>query len=169
MIEYRDAVAVDAPALTEMARRSFVETFAHLYAQEDLDVFLDEAFGPGGLPSHVGDPQFTIRLALDGGVIAGFAKLGKNTLPAPAAVDAVELKQLYVSSAWQGRGVAAELMEWSLASARARGARTLVLGVFAGNVRAQRFYARYGFAEIGRNPFRVGKQIDDDRIWSVKL
>lgn len=169
MIEYRDAGRADATALTEMARRSFVETFAHLYSQEDLDSFIAEAFGPGGLPSQVGAPGYTIRLALDGGVIAGFAKLGKNTLPAPAAAEAVELKQLYVLRPWQGSGVAAALMEWALATARAQGACALVLGVFAGNVRAQRFYARYGLAEIGRNPFRVGQQIDDDRIWSVTL
>jgi len=166
VIEYRDAERADATALTEMAQRSFVETFAHLYGQADLEGFIADAFGPSGLPSHVGAPGYAIRLALEDGAIAGFAKLGKNSLPAPAAV---ELKQLYVLGAWQGRGVAAALMEWALATARAQGARTMVLGVFAGNVRAQRFYARYGFAEIGRNPFRVGQQIDDDRIWSVKL
>ena len=37
------------------------------------------------------------------------------------------------------------------------------------NIRAQRFYARYGFREVGRYEFRVGDQIDDDRIWSLDL
>ena len=70
---------------------------------------------------------------------------------------------------WQGAGVAAALMDWALAKARRDGYRRMVLSVYVDNLRAQRFYARYGFVEVGRYEFRAGETIDDDRIWSRTL
>ena len=54
MITYRDAVPADGPALAAMARASFTETFGTLYRPQDLAAFLDQAFGPQGLPSQIG-------------------------------------------------------------------------------------------------------------------
>lgn len=165
MIEYRRAKMGDAAGLAEMASRCFSDTFAHLYRPEDLDSFLRTAFGPAGLPGQIDDPGYDIRIAVADGAIVGFAKVGACSLPQPAPPHAVELKQLYVLAAWQGSGVAAALMDWAVSTAGARGADAMVLSVYCDNLRAQRFYARYGFREIGKAPFRVGTQIDDDRIW----
>ena len=63
MIHYRDARTIDGPALAAMARQSFTETFGMLYPESDLSAFLDEAFGPNGLPAQLSDPDFAIRLA----------------------------------------------------------------------------------------------------------
>ncbi|HEY0270565.1 MAG TPA: GNAT family N-acetyltransferase [Sphingomonas sp.] len=169
MIDYRDATIADRAALAAMAIASFRETFAHLYRAADLDAFLADAFGPDGLPADIGDPAYAIRLALDDGRIVGFAKIGPCKLPDPAPRAAAELHQLYVLRGWQGSGVAAALMAWSIATARARGATILALGVYSDNARAQRFYARHGLVEIGRYLFPVGKTMDDERIWSMSL
>jgi ribosomal protein S18 acetylase RimI-like enzyme len=170
MIAYRDATTSDAGALVAMATQSFCETFAHLYRKADLDAFLAEAFGPDGLPAHLADPRYAIRLALDEtDAIVGFAKMGPCKLPDPAPQDAAELHQLYVLSGQQGTGVAADLMAWCIATARAQGARTFALGVYSDNIRAQRFYARHGLVEIGRYLFPVGEQMDDECIWSMSL
>ena len=169
MITYRGAVPADGPALSAMAQRAFTDTFGGLYRASDLAAFLDRAFGADGLPSQIEDPAFAIRLALEGNAIAGFAKIGPVDFPGDWSADTIELHQLYVLGAWQGEGVAQQLMDWTIAAARARGARTMVLSVFVDNIRAQRFYARYGFVEIGKYEFRVGDQIDDDRIWSLDL
>ena len=169
MIAYRDAVPADGPTLAAMARRAFIDTFGTLYRASDLAGFLDRTFGADGLPSQLNDPAYAIHLALDGDAIAGYAKIGPVDFPGDWGPDTVELHQLYVLAEWQGEGVAGRLMEWILAAARARGHARIVLSVFVDNRRAQRFYARYGFAEIGRYQFRVGDQIDDDRIWALDL
>lgn len=169
MIEYRDAKIADADALVAMATESFRDTFAHLYCDADLDAFLTETFGAQGLPAQIGDPRYPIRLALAGGAIVGFAKMGPCKLPDPAPRDAAELHQLYILPSQKGTGVAAELMAWCIATARAQGASTLALGVYSDNIRAQRFYARHGMVEIGRYLFPVGETMDDERIWSMSL
>ncbi|MEP7005228.1 MAG: GNAT family N-acetyltransferase [Sphingomonas bacterium] len=169
MITYRDARTIDGPALASMARRSFTETFGTLYSQSDLAAFLDEAFGANGLPSQLSDPDFAVRLALDDGEIIGFVKMGPVTFPGEWRPDAIELYQFYVLGPWQGQGVAQKLMEWSLDHARSHGAKEIILSVYVDNHRAQRFYERYGFSEIGRYAFRVGETIDDDRIMRLVL
>lgn len=169
MIAYRDARAIDGPALSAMARRAFTETFGTLYPQSDLAAFLDEAFGANGLAAQLSDPDFAVRLALDGDAIIGFSKLGPVTFPGEWRPDAIELYQFYVLGAWQGEGVAPVLMDWSLGHAREHGAKEVILSVYVDNARARRFYERYGFVEIGRYAFRVGETIDDDRIMRLVL
>lgn len=170
MIDYRDARPEDGPALAGMAAQSFTDTFAHLYKPEDLASFLDQTFGPDGLPAQIGAPDIRIRVAVDGDAIAGFAKIAPCHLPSPPVPEgAAELHQLYVLKDWHGQGIAHALMDWVMETVRADGASHLVLSVWSENWRAQRFYARYGLAEIGAHGFQVGDQIDDDRIWSVAL
>ncbi|MEI9850419.1 MAG: GNAT family N-acetyltransferase [Sphingomonas sp.] len=169
MIAYADAVTADGRELAEVAKRAFTETFGTLYRAEDLSRFIDEAFGAGGLPSQIDDPAFAVRLARDDGRIVGFAKIGPVVFPGDWGPGDIELHQLYVLGGWHGEGVGPALMDWVIATARARGYDRMVLSVFVDNLRAQRFYARYGMREIGSYEFRVGEQIDDDRIWALAL
>ncbi|MEO0499678.1 MAG: GNAT family N-acetyltransferase [Pseudomonadota bacterium] len=169
-IAYRTPTLADAEALTALGRRSFVETFGHLYARADLDTFLTEVFGPKGMPVELAGNAYTFRVAEDDADLIGYCKVGPLFLPAPDdGRGKIELCQLYVLKPWQGTGVAAALMDWALAHARAKGHDDMYLSVWSENHRAQRFYARYGFEEVGRHDFMVGSQADDDRIWRLKL
>ena len=85
------------------------------------------------------------------------------------AAPKIELRQLYVLKLWQGTGVAAALMDWALQLARADNWDDMYLSVFSENARAQRFYARYGFQEVGQVKFMVGNHEDDDRLWRLRL
>lgn len=176
MILYRTPTVADGPELAAMARDSFVETFGHLYRPEDLESFCTAAFGPEtGIPAELHDPALTFRIACAGDSegdarIIGFAKLGPRSLPvADADPRAMELRQLYILSPWHGQGVAQTLMDWTIATARAAGAPRLYLSVFIDNHRAQRFYRRYGFADIGRYSFMVGTHEDEDRLYQLDL
>jgi len=166
MIVYRDAVPDDAEPFAAAARQSFTETFAHLYAAQDLAAFL-AGWSADAYRAELEDPRFHFRLAIDSGRIVGFAKLGPPDLPIEPR--AAQLWQLYVLSPWQGSGVAASLMEWALATSRAAGHPCLHLSVFVDNHRARRFYARYGAVDVGRYDFPVGTQVDEDRILRIDL
>lgn len=169
MIDYRNAVPADGPALAEMAKRAFCDTFGTLYRPADLAAFLDGAFGAEGLPGQLDDPRYQVRIAMDGDKVAGFLKLGPVDFPGEWAADTIELHQLYVLGPWQGEGIAPALMDWGITRARLGGFRRMVLSVFVDNIRAQRFYARYGFREFGSYEFRVGDHVDDDRLWELNL
>jgi ribosomal protein S18 acetylase RimI-like enzyme len=163
LIAYRDAGPQDAEQLVAVFHRGFCDTFAHLYDPSDLAGFLAE-HSPWHWREQLEDPRFAMRVAQSGDDICGFIKLGPLKLPVADAVDPIELRQLYVLKAWHGSGIAAELMHWSIAEARRRGARQMFLSVYTDNPRARRFYRRAGFEEIGPYRFMVGNHADEDVI-----
>jgi ribosomal protein S18 acetylase RimI-like enzyme len=168
MIAYRDTGPEDARTIGALFRESFVDTFGHLYAPEDLASFLG-GFTEDAWRSDLSDPAYSFRIAEENGEAAGYVKLGPTTLPHVAPGPAIELRQFYLLSRWHGRGIASELMEWTMAEARRRGAETLYLSVFIDNHRARRFYERYGFTYVGPYKFMVGNHADEDMVLRLSL
>lgn len=167
-IGYRIAGPGDAAALAELARRTFIDTFAHLYQADDLAAFL-ASHDEQSWSEKLGDPAFTIRLAEADGRAIGYCGLGPPSLPVQPQGPAIELRQLYILRPWQGSGVAAELMDWALAEALRRGAAEMYLTVYVDNHRARRFYERYGFRFVAPYAFMVGEQADEDHILRLAL
>ena len=168
MIAYRDAQTGDAARLAALSTQAFTETFGHLYRPEDLAAFLEKLAEPRWA-AELADPAFRIRIAEDDGVAAGFVKIGPPSLPFEPRGPSAELRQLYILGPWQGTGVAATLMEWAIGAARATGADDLYLSVFVDNVRAKRFYRRYGFERVGTYAFLVGAHADEDDVMRLAL
>jgi GNAT superfamily N-acetyltransferase len=167
-IQYRDAKEGDAEALAALFSDTFRETFGHLYKPADLAAFLSEHTA-GQWKEQLRDGAFAVRIADANGAAVGLAKLGPLKLPVEPPGPALELRQLYVTKQLRGSGVAAQLMEWLIGAARDRGAKELYLSVYTDNPRAQRFYARYGFGEVGPYVFMVGSQADQDIIMKRSL
>lgn len=168
MTIFRDATPADARALDALFRQSFADTFAHLYDPRDLAAFFAR-FTPEAWRAELADPAVAVRIAEADGATVGFCKVGPVTLPVAAPEDAIELRQLYVLKPWQGHGIAAALMDWTLAEAERRGAASLYLSVYVDNHRARRFYARYGFVYAGRYDFMVGSHADEDHVMRLDL
>lgn len=162
-IFYRDAKAGDAAAIDRIFRTSFCDTFAHLYAPEDLNSFLS-AFTLSDWERQIGDPSFALRIAEADDQAVGYVKLGILKLPIEANGPAMLLDQLYILKSHHGTGIAHALMDWSIEESRKRGARELYLTVYIDNHRARRFYDRYGFEAVGRYDFMVGNHADEDII-----
>jgi GNAT superfamily N-acetyltransferase len=154
-----------------MARRSFTETFSHLYEAGPFSDFLDSAYAAGGtMDRDLNDPLVRWLVAFVDDEPVGYAKLTPLRAPTPApSTGAVELQQMYVLTPWHGLGVASRLMEWALATAADLHAPELYLTVFDHNERAKHFYRRYGFSEVGHCQFVLGDRIDDDRVWRRRL
>ncbi len=170
MIAYRQAVPADGPALDAMARKIWLETFGAHYAQDDLDHYLGSAYGPDGrLLKDLAGGEAVFRIACDPEAgIVGYAKVNAPWLP-DAEPGALQLSQLYVATAWHGRGVAGPLMDWAVAHGRDRGAAALLLTVWEENRRALRFYEKLGFVHVGDYAFPVGEKIDRDLILRLAL
>jgi ribosomal protein S18 acetylase RimI-like enzyme len=164
----RDATAADLPAIDRVFRQSFCDTFAHLYAAEDLDAFLGK-FTTEAWAEEFDDTRYRFRVAEADGEIVGYLKLGPSALPYETTARAIELRQLYVLKERHGTGLAAALTDWGIAEATRQGNEELYLTVYTDNHRAKRFYERYGFEEVGRYDFMVGNHADEDIIMRKAL
>ncbi len=168
MITTRSPLVSEITALATLGRETFVETFAHLYDAHDLNAFLDRCYSVEGVTSDFHNPHYRYQVASKGDDMIGYCKIGFSPTFDDYDVGGkavVELKQLYVSSDFQGEGVAPVLMDWALHQATAHGAEEMVLSVWSGNERAQRFYRRYGFDWVADTHFMVGNHRDDEFLF----
>jgi GNAT superfamily N-acetyltransferase len=167
-IRFRNAAASDAAERGERGRRTFTETFGHLYTPENLAAFLLN-HSKERWDEELANPDLSVRVAEADGELVAYAKLGPPTLPFEPRGPSVELRQFYVLKPWQGQGVSQELMRWVIEEATSRGAEDLYLSVFVDNHRARRFYERFGFEFAGTYAFMVGNHADEDHIMRLKL
>jgi diamine N-acetyltransferase len=167
----RDARIEDAAALATLGREAFCAAFAHLYRSEDLDAYLGRAYDPATLGEEIALPAIRIRLAEDAGVLAGYCKmrLACGWPEQARGARPVELRQLYTAPGRTGSGIGAALMDWAQGEARRFEADEIQLSVWSGNLGAQRFYARHGFAKVADVEFWVGNQRDDEFLFARML
>jgi GNAT superfamily N-acetyltransferase len=167
-VTFRNAGPEDAAAMAELGRRSFVETFGHLYHPQDLALFLVN-HSAGKWAEELADPAFKVRIAESEGAAVAYAKLGPPSLPFEPRAASAELRQFYVLKPWHGGGVAQTLMAWAIKEAKRAGAKDLYLSVFEDNHRARRFYDRYGFEHVCDYAFMVGYHADLDHVMRLAL
>ncbi len=167
MITYRAPRRDEAAALAALGRETFVETFGHLYAPEDLSYFLRTSYDERAVAAQLSSDRFVMRVAEEAGELIGFCKMGLDmTLDYDSgSKSAIELKQLYVFAAYHGSGVGQALMDWAIAEAAARHADELVLSVWSQNAKGHRFYQRNGFRWVGDTYFMVGNHRDDEYLY----
>ena len=165
-VSIRRATPMDAAALSALGAATFVETFAHLYAPEDLHAFLQESHSQAAYAAVLADPGYALWIAEHDGVPVGYAQAGPCGLPhADVRPDDGELKRLYLLRSAQNGGTGRALMDAAMAWLLRNGPRTLWISVWSENFGAQRFYGRYGFAFAGEYAFIVGAQRDREFMY----
>jgi ribosomal protein S18 acetylase RimI-like enzyme len=168
-IEIRRATAGDSDRLAALGERTFRETFvegfAIAYPPDDLALFLAQSYAPEVFAAKLADPAQALWLAFAGATPVGYANAGPCRLPHPDAQPRHgELYRLYVSQGQQGQGVGRRLMDAAVAWLDRDGPGPLWLGVWSGNLKAQAFYARYGFEKVGEYDFPVGATRDREFV-----
>lgn len=170
MYTIRPARPDDVAQLAALGRRTFVETFVDgfgiPYPPDDMEAFMEESFSERATAARLADPSQGWWVAEGpGGVIAGFAHAGPNGLPhVDARPGQGELKRLYIGKEAQGHGLGRRLLETALDWMGERFEGPEWIGVWSGNLKAQKLYAHYGFEKAGEYQFPVGEWRDDEFI-----
>jgi len=170
MLEIRSAQPQHARPLAEFAERSFRETFERDNTAEDMDLYTAETFGEERQLREILDPAMRVVLAFEHGELIGFYYL-RDGHPDPA-VDGprpIELLRLYVDSRWHGKQLAHRLLQDAIDWSRQQGFATFWLGVWERNRRAQAFYKKWGFTEVGSHIFQLGKDPQRDLVYSRSI
>lgn len=165
----RRARPEDAESLAAVGRRTFIETFvegfAIPYPEADLKAFMAKSFDVETTRTRLADPVEGWWVGEKDGVIVAFANAGPNGLPHPEATPGhAELRRLYVSKAAQGLGLGTRLLDAALDWMAANTDGPLWIGVWSGNLKAQKLYAAYGFEKAGEYQYPVGDWLDDEFI-----
>jgi ribosomal protein S18 acetylase RimI-like enzyme len=170
--EIRDATPEDAAELCAFAWRVFTETFVEdlgcAYPPADLEHFRQESYQPELFERWIRSPDYAVAVAEADGRLLGYAVAGPCSFDhALARPEYGELKRLYVGRDGQGRGIAPALLVRALGHLRGLGRTPILLSVWSGNLRAQAFYAKHGFAKVADFKFPVGETFDDEHLMQL--
>jgi diamine N-acetyltransferase len=160
----------DAGLLSELGAQTFSETFAADNTPEDLAAYIATSFNLAQQTVELEDPASIFLIAEVDGRAAGYAMLHEGK-PEKGVEDAnaIELVRLYVSREWLGRGIGEQLMRACVDEARQTGHKTLWLGVWERNGRAQAFYRKWNFRAVGEHMFQLGSDMQRDILMERPL
>lgn len=169
-VTVRHGTPADAAELAELAATTFRDAFGADNRPEDLALHLARSYGIAQQTAELSDPAITTLLAFAAGGLAGYAQLRPGRPPASVArARPLELWRFYVTREWHGRGIAQPLMAAVIAAARGQNSGVLWLGVWERNPRAQAFYKKSGFIDVGSQTFLVGTDEQTDRVMELIL
>jgi GNAT superfamily N-acetyltransferase len=162
-ITVRRATLDDANLLSQLGALTFQETFAGDNTPDDMAAYLASNFNLAQQTLELADHASTFLIVEVDGVAAGYAKLHAGE-PAEGieGTEPIELVRIYVSRNWLGSGVGGALMGACLDEARRAGYKSIWLGVWERNVRAQAFYRKWNFRAVGEHVFQLGSDAQTD-------
>ena len=171
-IRIRRATPDDAKLLTDLSYTTFWDAFAHhpKNAPDDLNHYMRQAFNIEQITAELAEPASIFLIAELDGKPAGYAKLiVDSTEHGITATRPIELSRLYSHQEFLGKGVGQNLMDACFELGIENGHDVMWLGVWEYNPRAQAFYRKNGFHEVGKHTFQLGSDPQTDLLMQKDL
>ena len=161
----RRATRRDAGLIADLGYRTFKASFWADNRPEDMEQYLSQNFSKARIESQLAEPDSIFFLACEKGKEIGYIML--RTAETPDSVTGtkpVELVRIYIEESIIGKGYGSAIMQSCLEAAKSDGHRTIWLGVWEKNLRAIRFYEKWGFKKVGTQKFVLGSDVQNDYI-----
>jgi ribosomal protein S18 acetylase RimI-like enzyme len=171
-VEVRACTPADAATLALIGAATLLEAFAGLVPGNALLAHCAKNHHAAAYEALFKHPNTRVWIAQ---VAPGEAPVGYSMLTAPdfpaelLREGDLELRRIYLFSKFHGGSAGRRLMEHAIASAREQHARRFLLGVHPENHRAQAFYRKNDFVQIGTRRFQVGPETFEDPVFALTL
>jgi ribosomal protein S18 acetylase RimI-like enzyme len=166
----RTAGPDDAALLNSLAAATFALACPPGTTDEAIAAFIATNLSEEKFAQYLADPERDLLVVEVDGTPVGYSMLiaadptDSDVAKVITLRPTVELSKVYLLADAHGTGASAELMRQSIAVAVARGAASVWLGVNQHNARANRFYEKNGFVNVGVKHFLVGDKLEDDFV-----
>jgi ribosomal protein S18 acetylase RimI-like enzyme len=151
----------DVAALSLIARQTFYDTFTGTCTVADMQGFLDQYYSTEQLGKELLDEEMYCFFAEADGMPVAYLQFKEayNNFP--------EIKKWKALAGFHGKGIAQKLMDFFLGLAAEKKYEVVWLGVWEHNIRAQKFYEKYGFTDSGyTHDFPIGNTPQTDKwLW----
>lgn len=159
----------DAEILSTLAKQTFYETFTGTCTEEDMESFLEDYFNLKQVQGELSNENDFFYLAEMEGSLVGYIRFMEDytNFDVIKQWKALELKRIYVLKEFHGKGVAGQLMDYTLQYATNHHYQVVWLGVWEHNHKANKFYEKYGFVNSGHtHNFPIGNTPQMDQwLW----
>jgi diamine N-acetyltransferase len=170
MWSIRKTIPEDAAPLAALAEKTFRNTFGADNNAADMDQHCTDTYGAKIQTREILDPSIDTFVCEFENELIAYVQLHWSDAPSCVqAIKPVEIRRFYLDSAWHGQGIAGTLMQHVLEHVESKHADQIWLGVWEHNPKAQRFYQKMGFLEVGDHVFQLGSDPQRDLIYSRKV
>ena len=166
----RRGTPADALRLSALAIETFPLACPPSTTQANIEAFCAQNLSPVAFEHYLTDPAYRAWIAVDGEVFVGYL-LSRDGEPVDSVIAAAvsarpcrEISKIYVREEFHGSDIAEGLLKNALDDAVTCGMASAWLGVNQENARANRFYQRHGFEQVGERTFQVGESEEADFV-----
>ncbi|HSL28908.1 MAG TPA: GNAT family N-acetyltransferase [Anaerolineales bacterium] len=166
----RYATLADAHILAELGAKTFQDTFSTDNTPENMDAYLKASFSPEIQLRELSEPDVIFLIAESEGIPVAYAQLLMKSMDESIkGARPLEVRRIYASQEYRGKGVGKALMRAIIEEARQRGCDCVWLGVWEKNQRAIDFYKKWGFRVVGSHTFALGEDPQNDFVMELAL
>jgi len=155
-IEIKKIGLSELEQLQLIGRQTFLETFAEVNTEENMQKYLDESFAVDKLTAELTTPDSEFYFASLNNRVIGYLKVNfgqaQTELKDPKGL---ELERIYVLKEFHRKHVGQILYETAFGIAKRIDADYLWLGVWEENHRAISFYKKNCFVEFDKHIFKL--------------
>lgn len=160
----------DLPELQKLAKQTFLETFAPVNTQENIQDYLQTGFTDEKLLKEIANPGSSFYFAKLNGKSVGYLKINfGNAQTELQDSDALEIERIYVLQEFHGQKAGQFLFGEALKIVRNHGLKYIWLGVWEKNEKAIKFYEKNGFIPFDKHSFVLGTDIQTDVMMKLVL
>ncbi len=158
------------PALQQIGRQTFSETFAESNNAENMEKYLEEAYSFEKLTEELNNPNSFFYFAMLDEKVIGYLKLNMGESQTEIKDnDALEIERIYVLKNFHGKKVGQLLFDKAITIAKESQVAYIWLGVWEENKRALQFYTKNGFVEFDQHVFVLGDEAQTDIMMKLEL
>ena len=159
-----------AEELLEIARSTFIDTYAHLNSEENFQDYVSVNFTLEKISAELNHPESAFYFAMDQDEVMGYFKINTGQAQSESHdPDAMEIERIYVRKAFHGQGMGRQMIQKVIELARDKQIENLWLGVWEKNPGAIAFYEKLGFQKFGTHVFTVGDDDQTDILMGLRV
>ncbi len=168
----------DIPLLLSISKETCFDTFSPMFKKTTLDNYMTVAFDPENFNKefHIKDSWFYFikrnskeEKNTDENIM-GYLKININSAQEEDfGEEAFQVQRLYIRKPFQRKGLGKLGMDFSFDLAKKMGKKLLWLGVYDGNLNAQKFYKKIGMEKDGFHKFVIEDEIQTHYIMKKEI
>ncbi len=160
MVEIEIADIGFAEELVQFWKKSFLAAYSDIHSEENIQAYFSSCYTVEEASNILISKNYECLKANRDQQTVGISIVNDRKCPLNTELNAIELKHLYLLPSEYGSGLAHEMMDEVFQRAKKAGKSHIWLSVSKLNQRAQRFYMKLGFEQLGTGAdIHVGDEV----------